>query len=511
MASAVSILEAGFREETGEPIGDWHPTRYTPTLTGTEEFVTDGDKLIRFADRHWSIPDAETLVLDDWQRWLLRHVLERYPEDWPVAHLRGQLRFRQVVISLGRQNGKSLIGALLVIYFLALHVRGPRIIGVASRDEQAQIVYDRVRFGIDNSPALKRELKTTETRGISRADGTGIYRTFPAKEEAAQGEPVSGVMYDELHLGLAALWDALVLGQRARRNALLVGITTAGDDSSLLLQRLYREGQSAIDGEDERFGFFVWEADSDELTPEGVIAANPAIASGRVPFDVTWSDAVKMYADQTRGPDGLTGRQRVIRYTLNRFIAGASNAWVSLTAWNAGAVEDIDHGEDAPIIFALERTPSWDAIAITATSRHGASYRTELVATVNDPDAGALQDACEQLGRRYGSRAVFAMPAKTLGTLATKLKEAGLEVWRLGETEVQAAAQNAHGLIVRSAVQHPGDALLRLQMALTRRRDMPEGWRLSQSLSLGDIDTVTAMTAGLYVATNRPDPGTQLF
>lgn len=506
----MSVLEAGFAELAGEAVGDWHPARYTPSLTGSEEFVTQGDKLLRFAERYWSIPDAERLELDEWQRWLIRHVLEVYPDDWPVEHLRGELRFRQVVISMGRQNGKSLIAALFVLYFLALHVRGPRVIGLASVDRQAKIVYDRVRFGIDNNEALRRELKTTGTRGITRRDGTGIYQTLPAKEDSAQGEPASGSIYDELHLGLAALWDALVIAQRARRNALLVGITTAGDDSSELLIRLYLEGEAAIEGADERFGFFVWEAPDDELTEAGVIAANPAVACGRIPLELVMAEARKAWARTERGPDGLTGRQRVIRYTLNRFITGAADAWASMHAWAACASLEgtIEHA-GADVIYSLERTPSWEAASITATSRHGASFRTELVATINEPTHEKLLEACRALARRGG--AVFTMPSSTLAALGRELKDLGHEVYILGATEEVQAAQTAHGIIAKRAVEHAGDPLVRVQMARARRRVLPEGWRLSRGKSAGDIDTVIGLACGLYVATIRPDTEVQLF
>jgi hypothetical protein len=489
----------------GEPVGSWMPTRYTPSLTGTEDFRTEGDKAIAFAELHTRLPELgnRPVKFYDWQRWLARHVLERYPDDWPVVRLRGQLRFRQVVISMGRQNGKSLLAVLFILYFLVKHVRGPRVIGLASRDRQAKIVYNRVKFAIDNDPTLSSEIRTTNTRGISRRDGTGEYQTLPADEDAAQGEPATGVLYDELHLGLAALWDAMLLAMRAKRNAMMIGITTQGDDSSQLLIRLMAEGEAAIAGHDERFGFFCWEAPSDDLTVEGVIAANPTIACGAIPLETAWSDAVKMYADLRRGPDGLTGRQRVIRYTLNRAIAGAADAWVSSAAWSAGGSPDLELHDAGPLVFAVQRTETWEALAITATTRDGEDYRTCLAASILDPDPADLEAALVNLAHRYGHRAVFALPAKRLGKVANNLKRNGFEVWRLGEDEEQAAAQTAAGLIKRQVVHHPDDALVRIQNARARRRKVGDGWRLSESLSNGDIDAVAATTFGLYVAATR--------
>lgn len=477
-------------------------------MLGCGHFPTEGRKLRRFAERFWRIAEVAVFSLDAWQPALLDAILERYPDDWPVAHLRGQLRYRQVVISMGRQNGKSLLGALLVIYFLALHVRGPRVISLASVDRQAKIVYNRVKYGIDNSPELSRELKTTETRGINRRDGSGAYFTLPAKEDSAQGEPASGVLYDELHLGLAALWDAMVLAQRARQNSLLVGITTAGDDGSELLIRLYGEGELAIAGEDERFGFFLWEADSDELTEANVIKANPAIACGRVSLDVAMSDARKMEKDTKRGPDGLTGRQRMIRYTLNRFVAGAAGAWVPLEDFDAKSGQPEIVGNP---VFGIDRTESWEWASVTATVKRGDVFHTELVASIEDPTLDQLEAVCQALSARAGG-AVFAMDSKTLGDLAIRLRENGYEAWRLGASEMVAAAQHAHA-VIRSAgrLVHAGDPLVRRHVARGRRRDAEGGWRLSRSLSTGETDASFAMVAGLYVADRITDDGLPLY
>lgn len=506
----MSTLVPDFEPSTAEPVGDWMPSRYTPSLSGSEDFATRGDRLLTFAEAHWSIPDAAEFELDDWQRWLIRHILETYPDDWPVKHLRGQMRFRQVVISMGRQNGKSVLAALLAFYFLAMHKRGPRVVGVASIDRQAKIVYDRVKHAIDSNARLTKELRTTSTRGITRREGAGIYQTLPAVEESAQGEPITGALYDELHLGVTALWDALVLGQSAHENSMLVGITTAGDDGSDLLIRLYAEGESAIAGTDERFGFFCWEAADYELTEANVIRANPAIACGRKSLEIAMRDARKMWNDTERGKDGLTGQQRATKYILNRFAEGAADAWTNTNAWKATAVEEVDH-DTGTIVFSVERTPEWEHASITATSKAtGGGVRTELVAAINGPSMEQLFDACKALGRsRPGC--IFAMPAKTLGSLADRLREDGRDVWKLHEHEMAAAAQHGHGVIVRRTVEHADDVLVRMQMARGRRRGTSDGWKISAELSIGEIDALISTVVGIFVATVRREKTRQIF
>ena len=516
------LVAPGFTDPALEPVGDWLPTRYTRSLSGTEDFTTDADRLLPVIAAHWRMAGVSPFRLDPWMVWLIRHMLETYPPDWPVERLRGQLRFRQAIASIARQNGKSVIAAILAFYFLTMHKAGPRVVGLASIDRQAKIVYDRVKYVVENNAALERELKATASRGIKRRDGSGIYQTLPASEDSAQGEPITGALYDELHLGNSGLWDALVLGQRAQRNALLAGFTTAGDDDSDLLVQLYEDGDAAIayteacleagdwpEGDDERFGFFVWEGADDELTEANVIAASPAIACGRVDLHTAMADARKL---DRKGPDkdGVTGRARRIRYVNNRFVAGSVKAWASAKGWEASAVEQLEQVPGG-IVFALERTDAWEWLTITATSRRDDGVLvTEVAASVPDLDHDAAVRICEALNAEHRG-AAFAVDRTTLAELGKALRERGLEVWLLTAGEMAAAAAGARAAIARRKLAHPGDPLMTMQMKVARRRDLGDAWRLSRSQSTGDIDAVVSTVAGLHVAATRTVHVRQLF
>lgn len=504
----MSLLAPSFTDPDLVPVGDWLPARYTPSLTGTEEFTTEGDRLLRFLAVHWRSPEAERFLLDPWQVWLIRHALETYPPDWPVVHLRGQLRFRQLIISVARQNGKSIIGAVLAFYYLTMHVRGPRVVGTASIARQAGIVYQRVKYVVDHNPAIARELKATDTRGITRRDGGGIYQVLPADEDSAQGEPITGSVYDELHLGNAGLWDAMVLGQRSRRNAQLAGITTAGDDDSRLLMRLYGEGEQAIAGEDERFGFFVWEADDDELTEANIIKANPAIACGRIDLDTAMSDARKLDA---AGPDesGVVGRDRRIRYVSNRFVRGSATSWASIAAWHDCTRVDVDDLEGGPPSYGLDIAAGREWASIVETTALEGILTTRLVAAIPHPDHPTLVEACRRLARR--GRCSFAMDRATLADVAKTLHDEGLEVLALTAGQMQSAAATAAAAIGRRHVRHPGDPLLRAQMVAAKRRNTPEGWRISRTLSTGDVDAVIAAVTSIFSASTTSSDHRQLY
>ncbi len=476
----------------------WAPTAYTKPLS--DRPVSDGPRLIALIERHWRLPGGARLQLDDWQKAGLCHILERYPADWPVARLRGRLRYRQVVWSMGRQNGKSIIGAVLSLYGLLQHVQGPSVVGVATSVEQANVVYDRAKYAVRNDPHLNRVLKATGTRGIVRRDGAGQYAVKPALEEGLQSVPITLCIADELHLSKVSMWDSIVNGQRAQPDGLLVGITTAGDESSLLLKRLYKQGYAAIDaGQDDlerqRFGFFLWEA------PEGcsidndadIAAANPAIACGRIEVATVRSDIRDLpEVDQ-------------LRYTFNRFVA-AINSWLPMQKWRDSGTGGIPAG--AGTVFSIARTQNWEYASITGTAKVDGKLHTELVASIVRPSGDKLARLCEHLADTSG---VFAMEGSQLGALGKHLKARGCEVWALSETEIKAASAAAYASIVTGRVTHAADPLLTRQMPIAQRKNVGEGWRLSPADSADHVDAVMATIIGLHVADTRPETTLQLF
>lgn len=496
----MSVLAPEFVERPVVPIGDWHPTRFTPSLSGSETFPSAGDRLIAAVDAGvFKAAGVARFTLDPWQRWLIRHVLEKYPDDWHVEHLRGQLRFRQVVISMGRQNGKSLIAALFAMWALTMHVGGPSVVGFASSEKQAKIVYKRLGYAIRRSPALRRQLKYTLTQGITRLDGSGEYITIPADEDAAQGIPITFGLGDELHIIARALWNAIVNGQRAQANSILVGITTAGDDDSELLLSLYNQVDEAIAGKHERLGGFIWEAPEGSTLDDdaAIIAANPSIACGRIDLAQVKTDAALQ-----PGPDQQ-------RYLFNRFIS-STNAWLAMQLWRDAPHDRVTPGTDG-VVFSVERVPDWSFATITATVKHtDGTLTTSPVASLAKPTHARILDALEKIAASQPS-ATFVVDGMTLKSVGTALKAKGANVVILTGIDVVTAHSTAYALIASGRVAHGHDALLDTQNRAARRKNVGEGWRLSPEASTGHIDAVRSMIYGLYVADTTEAAGIQVY
>jgi phage terminase large subunit-like protein len=465
------------------------PARYTKPLS--DDFLTDGDKLIELVRRIWRTPEhPEGIELDEWQQWLIRHMLERYPEDHPDSDKAGMLRLRQICISLGRQNGKSLIGAILAMYGLLMHERGPMVLSLASSSDQARLVYDRVLFAINEAPALaKRFKKATGTRGIVTADGAGRYDVKAAKEAALQGIPASLVIFDEGHLAKRGMWSASVFGTSQRQQGFVAMITTAGDESSETLIDLYKQGERAINGDPdlERFGFFVWEspAGCDILDPEAIMAANPSVAAGRIPMDRVLADLATIPEHEAR------------RYRLNQFVAGASESWMPMELFHKAAGNGVT--EMAGAVLGVDITGKWEFATIAAANKNGDILETELVASIVQPNENQLYKLITETYRKHSIRAI-AIDSSRAPNLAKRLKLNGYVIWQLYSKEVSAAASQAFAAFSTGKVRHNNDPLLIAQWNRGVAKYVGDSWFLSRRMSIGEIDGVLATIFALYVA-----------
>ena len=472
------------------------PARYTQPLS--ENFDTDGDRLIELMSLCWVTPETDKPIeLDEWQRWLLRRMLERYPADHPKYP--GQLRYRQIVCSMGRQNGKSVIGGGLALDAMTFHLGD--VLSIASSLDQATIIYNRVKHVIDVNGWLKKRFKrTTETRGIAKQDGTGTYKVSPAKEAALQGKPVKRVILDEGHLAKAGIWTAATKGAMAQKDATVIMITTAGDQDSTTLINLYKTAEKAIAGDPslERFGAFIWEAPANAPIndPSAIMAANPAVACGRVDIDLVLSDIQTQPEHEVR------------RYTLNQFITGTSSSWLPNNLFRACTGSGVTNLNGA--VFAVDIAPNWTSAVIAIANTNGDVQETELVASYNNPTEDLLFEELKRLAAQYGARAIT-LDDKVLSNLGKRLKQAALPVWQLWGKEVSASHSAVYAMFAQGLVRHNNDPLLVAQMGNGVTKYTGETWLISRKESRGEIDALMATVMALYVSSRSQHAGVQVF
>lgn len=480
---------------SSQTVESWPPARYSVPLS--EDYPSDGDWLIKLVELTWRNDDGSPMVLDRWQKLLIRAVLELYPEGHPKA---GQLRYREVFVSVARQNGKSVIGAILAMYGL-LREKGALVIGLASTADQARIVYKRLLQLIHDDPRLaKRFKKATDTRGIHATNGS-VYEIKASKSGAVQGLATSLGIIDELHITAPELWSDLVNGTAAKPRGLVFGITTAGDEESELLIHLYKRAEA---GDNERFGYYIWESEEDSIPEDDetlsryIMQANPSVAEGRRPVED------ELPAVRSMPPADA------LHYRLNRFVASL-NPYLPGDKWAAcGRAEGYVFPEQGPLVFTFDMTPEDAYATVTATRKApDGTIHTELVAWLVTPSMEQLIRLAEKLWEH--SPSVYAGDGYKLRPMLTELKRRGYPVHIGTATDAVNSASFLYAKVLSKGITHGSEPLLQLQMPRAVRKNKGDVYRIDRSNSSVEIDAVLATALGVYVAEQQQDRPVQVF
>jgi phage terminase large subunit-like protein len=458
------------------------PARQTPPLT--PDFKAGIDKYLPAFELAWSVANGEDFKFDPWQRELLRRVTELLPS--------GELRFRSVLISCPRQSGKTEI--LTAIGLFAL-MRKPKQanIGIASQADQARILYNRLQGIIFSNPTLSNMMrKNTETRGIKTTSET-TYDIRAGRAETLQGIPISIGIVDEVHLVDEDAYSALVAGQGARKDSCIYGITTAGNEDSKLLARLYASADKAIAGELPRFGAWIWEA-SEAYVPKGddelmalLTQANPSIQDGRK--DV----ADVLYECRSSIPE-----DDIVRYYLNRFIKSSTNTFIPFAMWQKNERGIDEKLPDGQVVFGIDRTPDWEHATVAAAVLVDGIIHTEIVASIVKPTLEKMVNIANQL-HKHSPRAIM-MDGLYLRDLHNELELRGLNSKLVAKSDVIRASSTFYSRLASETLKHAPDPLLSVQIPRTVKKAVADGFMISRIDSSVEIDSVMATVIACHGA-----------
>ncbi|WP_128639053.1 terminase large subunit domain-containing protein [Rhodococcus opacus] len=442
--------------------------------------------------------DGSPLVADPYQTKVIDSVLEIFPEGHEKA---GEYRFKQAIVSIPRRNGKSTLTSILALFAMCASSNAPDIGVFASTRDQAKEVFNNVKYNFLNNEALKARFKCTQHKGIEsrRADKPAEFKIHAADGDTLQGKTFRGivpVINDELHITKPQAYDAAVKGASTdKRNGPVIGITTAGDDNSELLKRLYERGRRAIKAaeEDERFGFWHWYVpeETDLWDKEALLRANPAALFGRIDIDQEILDGKSNAAG-----DYFEFR----RYRRNQFVS-SNNIWLGLDQWKSGNAEGIPDDYTGPRVFAIDRTEQYGWVTITAAAKIDELVYTERVMRQKHPTIEWITQACIDLFSRWGAE-VFVANVDTLKEVIVNLRDVhGIPAEYLTNQQMISATAIVGQMIGRKRLMHDArDPIYKKQLPNTVAVASGEGIKVSTKESTGDIDAVRSMIMSCYKA-----------
>lgn len=151
-------------------------------------------------------------------------------------------KFRRALIGVHRAFGKSQVAAVIILTIATMEPLPNGTYGVvADSKENTKMVKDYLKTMIRANRQLSAQWHIY--KDIIRNDDTGQeILVFPYKEAALQGKHFHVLVGDELHVWRDdSVWNAAVSGQAKVRNALTIGITTAGRSRDGFLFKLYQK------------------------------------------------------------------------------------------------------------------------------------------------------------------------------------------------------------------------------------------------------------------------------
>jgi phage terminase large subunit-like protein len=277
--------------------------------------------LLRHTKGEWA---GQPFILDDWQ---IEDIIK--PVFGWKRHSDGTRRYRTVYIEVPRKSGKSTIAAgMAALLLLADGEAGAEVYSAAADRDQARIVFEQAKQMIEGSPRLAKI--TDVFKNTIMAPKKSVYRVLSADAPTKHGLNAHGVIFDELHAQPNRdLWDVLTTSVGARRQPLIVAITTAGYNRQSICWEMHEYARQIKEGiiDDDSFLPIIYAADEnddwlDEKTWE---KANPGI-------DKTIKR--EYLQNEARKAENVPAYQNTFRRLhLNQWVQQETR-WLDMTAWD---------------------------------------------------------------------------------------------------------------------------------------------------------------------------------
>lgn len=207
----------------------------------------------------------QRVVLELWEKALLA-------TTFGFIDINGIRKYREAVLIVGKKNGKSLLASGIGNYMLIGDGEpGPEVYAVATKRDQAKIIWLEAKRMVNKSSALRRRIKPLVSELSSEDFNAGTFKPLSSDTDTLDGLNVHCALMDEIHQWKNGkpLYDIIADGVTAREQPLVFITSTAGTIREDIYDQKYEEGERVINGyfdengyHDEHFIAFIYELDS---------------------------------------------------------------------------------------------------------------------------------------------------------------------------------------------------------------------------------------------------------
>lgn len=206
-----------------------------------------------------------------------------------VDKVDGLRKYQEVILIVGRKNGKSTLASAIGLYLMiADNELGAEIYSVATKRDQAKIIWLEAKRMIKKSPALSKRIKTLVAE-INSSMNDSFFKPLGRDSDTLDGLNVHGALFDEVHAWKDMnLYDVIFDGTSSREQPLVFVTSTAGTVRESVFDRLYGECELTINGYNDENGYknerllpIIYELDDRKewIDKNAWIKANPGLGT----------------------------------------------------------------------------------------------------------------------------------------------------------------------------------------------------------------------------------------
>jgi hypothetical protein len=459
--------------------------------------------------------DVLDTPLDPWERWLVIHAGELLPDGRP--------RFRTVLAIVARQNGKSLLMRVLILFWQFVE-QVPMILATSTDRSYAKAAWLATCDAAKENEHLAAELdpKRCQTLQIGEEEFRTIhgskYRFAAVNRRAGRSLTIHRLVLDEIreHANFDA-WGAATNAMNAVPTGQIFTVSNQGDDASVVLDWLRNGALTFIETGvgDRRLGLFEWSAPPGSAPddPHALAMANPNMGHR---LDVESLVGAGQQAASGDSKALATFLTEVLCMRVDRLEPAIDPA-----AWLAA-------GTDAPIDLAPHRHRLALCLDVSLDGLHATLVAAAIVGEEGDERVHVevveawsgrdctrrLRDELPRLAEKIGPRVIGWIPngpaaAITAGISQERRRDAVR--WpprrtKLDEirSEITAICMGLAEQVVAGQIVHPDDPMVNAHIASAQKMYRGDAWVFARKDAGGPIDAAYATAGAVHLARTLP-------
>ena len=444
--------------------GKTKPRLETPKIKGTSKGKDFAEWVAKYSD-----------PLLPWQKYVSERMM--------VLDRKGDYKITTQGILISRQQGKTHLARMRILYELFAEPRKSRVIGLSSNRNMAIDTFRQVVDVIEANPELMAMVKQIRyangQESVTLLDGS-MYEIAAATRDGVRGKTAHLVFVDELREISREAWAAIRPTTTAT-NGVLLTCSNAGDAFSEVLNTLR---ETALSYPPKSLGWWEYSAEPFcKLTDvEQILQANPAIGY------TTNLETIQEYIKTAKPEDARTEH-------LCLWVDAISSPW-PYRAFEDLTVQDLQLNPGPTTVFGIDIAVTKKKASLVAAQLMpdgkigvGIMHQWESDVAIDE-----LKMAADIKGwwDKYRPQ-MLCYDKYATASIASRLQQSGCKVVDMSGQIFYTACGDLLEAIVNNRITHSGQSELVASMNNCGAKLSDSAWRIVRRKSAGDVSAAIAL------------------